>query len=470
MKFTLRPYQTHTTQLLRESLTNAPQGKPIMCLPTGAGKTVTFSYLIEQAQRKHKRVAVVCHRTELIEQARSTVEAYGLNPLLITFGMVQTYVRSPHKIPEVDLVIIDECHIGNFRTFINLLPETVTVIGATATPISSSNKNPLRTVFTDVVSPVQIRELIDAGYLARPVYHIYECDSTALRKVGGEFTPESQAKVFDISNLIEAVQKRVGKTIIFCASIDAVLNAVGHIKNELGIDAYYVHSKMKQAERAERIEAFKSSSDGIIINCGILTAGFDDPQIQTVIVYRATTSVALWLQMCGRGSRPAFPKFYIFDLGGNTERLLAWEANRNWKEIFKLQGRKLKDKEAPMKKCVSCQAVIFASARKCSYCGTEQPTNTAPPPKADRVRIISDYGELPSHLNRPYSDMSVAELVERASYGSPNTGRPFKIGWIVGQLRGRATFCADMKELARIKGYSDGWIWQQMKLLKIDKL
>ena len=469
MKFKLRPYQTESVNLLRDVIIKSESRSiPILCLPTGAGKTVTFSSIAEAAQRKHKRVGIVCHRTELVEQARSTLIAYGLNPLLLTFGMVQTYARSPHKIPEMDVCIIDECHIGNFRKFIDLLPDSVQVIGATATPVSSSNKNPLNKTFTDVVAPVQILELIKDGFLSKPVYNIWKIDSGQLKKLGGEFTSESQARVFSTDNLIEAVKRRTGKTIIFVSSIGAVLNTVDIITEHAPDSVvFHVHSKMKDKERSGIIAEYKQTSNSIIVNCGILTAGFDEPAIETVIVYRATTSVALWLQMCGRGSRifGNIDTFKIMDLGGNVERLLAWEANRNWSEIFKLQGLKLKSGEAPMKKCVNCEAVIYAVSKDCPYCGKEQPVNTKPLAIANKIEIIQSYSDLPTHLNKAYSDMTVTELIERASYGSPNTGRPFKIGWIVGILKKNPNFNTLIFELAELKGYSKGWVFQQKKLL-----
>jgi len=197
----LRPYQLDSVGLLRSALRDGAK-RPILGLPTGAGKTVTFAYLLDLALKKGSRVGVVAHRIELIEQAKATVEAYGLDSSQIHFGMVQTYVRSPHKIPAMDLCIIDETHVGNFRRFIDLLPTYTQVIGVSATPIGASKQNPLNKIFDKVVFPVQISELIEAGYLSRPEYHIWKLDETALQKdFAGEFTTESQAQVFDISKV-----------------------------------------------------------------------------------------------------------------------------------------------------------------------------------------------------------------------------------------------------------------------------
>lgn len=469
MKFTLRKYQNESANLLRDVLIKARatnrRALPILCLPTGAGKTVTFSDIAEKAQRKGSRVGVCCHRKELIEQAKETMQAYGINPLLVSYGMVQTFVKSPHKIPDVDLWIIDECHIGNFRRFVDLIPERVQIIGATATPISATKKHPLREVFTDVVCPVQINELIEDGFLSRPTYHLWEINESALEKVGGEFSSESQNKVFHIDNLKEAYDNRAGKTIIFTSSIEATMNAYESIGGESDDSIFFVHSKMKAKERESVVKAYKETPDATIVNCGILTAGFDEPSIHTVVIYRATTSMALWLQMVGRGSRVIKgikSKFFIFDLGGNTKRLGAWEINRKWEMIFDLQGRKLKDKAAPMKNCKECEAIIYASARVCPYCEAEQPIKEHIAQHADHITVIENYSQLPEHLKITYDQMTVTQLIERAAYGSPNVGRPFKNGWIMAQIKQRDNSNELIEEFARIKGYKRGWILRQL--------
>lgn len=461
MKFTLRPYQTKSADLLRDAIRKGKK-RPILGLPTGAGKTVTFSFIAELAMNKNSRVGVVCHRTELIEQARDTMNAYGLPIQWITFGMVQTFVRSPHKIPNLDLVIIDECHIGNFRRFIDLLPESVQVIGATATPISASKKKPLNQTFDAVVYPVQISELIQKNYLSKPIYYVWKIDESKLEKDHkGEFSQSSQARVFHMDDMLQAIERRVGKTIIFTSSIkqtEAVFNAINYDHK------FLVHSKMTQEQRKRIVQLYKSTPNSVMVNCGILTAGFDDPTIETVIVYRATTSLALWLQMCGRGSRvtPSKDTFYIFDLGGNLKRLLAWEANRDWKSIFELQGKKLKDGAAAMKKCVSCEAVIYASQKICPYCQKEQPIKSKEELRAQEIQVISNYSDLPDHLQKPYKNMSVSELIERAQYGSGGLGRPFKSSWIIAQIKQRENKNELLTEYARIKGYKSGWIHRQL--------
>ena len=389
--------------------------------------------------------------------------SYGLDPHLISFGMVQTYVRSPHKIPYMDICIIDECHIGNFKRFIELLPDHVLVIGATATPISSSNKSPLNKVFDHVVYPIQIKELIEQGFLSAPTYHVWKIDESKLeRDFRGEFTEQSQSKAFHIDDLKEAISRRIGKTIIFCSSISQSEEVFKLV--DCG-DKFLVHSKMKKKDRKTTVDSYKASRSGVMVNCGILTAGFDDPPITTVILYRATTSLSLYMQMCGRGSR-VIPdikdQFYIFDLGNNMKRFLPWESDRDWVALFELQGKSIKEKEAPMKKCSGCEAVIYASMMRCPYCGHEHTKKQMEAARADRVDIISSFNQLPEDLQIDFSEMSVKQLIKRAEYGSSRVGRPYKSTWVIAQLRARDNFKELIAEYAKIKGYKSGWVRRQL--------
>jgi superfamily II DNA or RNA helicase len=469
MKFTLRAYQQETIDLLRQSFKSGSK-RPILCLPTGAGKTVTFSQIAEAATAKGNRVLVVCHRKELIEQARTTMQAYGVDVLRVSFQMVQTLVRNPHKIPSCSVCIIDECHIGNFRKFVEMLPPTVMCIGATATPISATKKHPLRQTFTSVISPVQIADLIEQGYLAKPTHHLAKFDDSQL-KIGsdGEYTTASQDEAYMglFGNINEAYTQRHGKTIIFCSSIKVSVEVAAML------GAYVVHSNMPEAERDHIIRAYKSSQDACIVNCGILTAGFDDPLIRTVIVFRATTSLSLWLQMCGRGSRVipgAKDAFHIIDMGNNIRRHGLWHLERDWSYIFENEGKKKSTGEAPYKNCVNkeCGCLILASARTCAYCGAVQPVKPKEQILATGFETL-EYGEqaIPSHLRKPWSEMSVEELIERAAIGNLQSRKPYKFGWIMGQIKQRSNDEARqmIQELATLKGYSSGWVFHQTKMI-----
>ena len=472
MKFQLRPYQRDTLDKLRDCLKNGSK-RPILCLPTGAGKTVTFSHIAEATIAKGGKVIVVCHRRELIEQARKTMRAYGVPINGVSFHMVQTLARNMHKIPiGTNVAICDECHIGNFRAFADKLPESITLIGATATPLSASKKNPLNKTFDDVVNPVTIAGLVDDGYLAGPLHIQAKIDESKL-EIGkdGEFTSASLDDTYMglFVNIDEAYRQRRGKTIIFCSSI-IVTDAVAE---RLCVPS--VHSKMSDVERDAIVNAFKNTPCGTIVNCGILTAGFDDPEIETVIVFRATTSLPLWLQMCGRGSRVIPGKkseFLIIDMGNNIKRHGLWHLDRDWKYIFENEGKKKLLKAAPYKNCINkdCECLIHASARVCEFCGTEQPTNEVKKEAAKTfVEIAYEKQEIPNYLRKPWADMDAWELLQRAEIGNVKNRKKYSMGWVLAQIKQKPKQQAIemLKEVCILKGYEKGWVYFQQKKLGI---
>jgi superfamily II DNA or RNA helicase len=250
------------------------------------------------------------------------------------------------------------------------------------------------------------------------------------------------------------MRNRVGKTIVFCPDIETTVTLAEQY------NALYVHSKQTHTTRNQTIQQYLNSTDAAIFNCGILTAGFDDPAIQTVIVYRATTSLPLWLQMCGRGSRPEFPEFQIWDLGNNVSRLGSWHMDRNWQSLFDNQGKRKSESGAPYKSCPKCEALCNASAKICDVC-------KEPFPEPDRIEVKGEievirYGQIPAHLDKPISQMNLSELIQRAEIGSGALQRPYNPDWVARILAERGDM-AGLYKFAHIKGYEKGWVNVKLK-------
>jgi type I site-specific restriction endonuclease len=90
-------------------------------------------------------------------------------------------------------------------------------------------------------------------------------------------------------------------------------------------------------ERKEILRWFKNTPDGILTSVSILTTGFDEPTVQSVILNRATRSLTLYFQMIGRGSRVLDNKntFLVLDLGNNVARFGPWDQTVDWQHIFR---------------------------------------------------------------------------------------------------------------------------------------
>lgn len=368
--YQLYDYQLDAVNQLREKMRF--HKRVCLCLPTGGGKTIIFSDIANKAIEKGKRVMVCVHRSELKEQAEKTSKA--------TVVMVETLnnqIKSGKiDINQFDLIIIDEVHIGNFRKVLDNYDGYV--IGATATPVTTNKLYPLCQLLNDIVTPTTIGKLIDLGRLSIPKTFARVPDKfKELKKVGGEYSEKSQNEVFNNRQVFNGLitdykEKLIGKKgIVFCCSISHAEAVYQSLISE-GVNAFIVHSKMK--EREKPVNEFKASSDGVMVNCGILTTGFDEPSIEFVMINRATTSLALWLQMIGRASRTidgVKDSFEIYDYGMNVHNLGFWQEERDWKNIFFNVKKKKSEGVAPIKICPKCNAVNISRATICECCGAE---------------------------------------------------------------------------------------------------
>lgn len=156
------------------------------------------------------------------------------------------------------------------------------------------------------------------------------------------------------------------KAIIFAPNVLSSKILVDDFKDK-GLPIEHLDGETPKKKRREILEWFESTPNAMISNVGILNAGFDSPGVEVIILYRATKSLPLFLQMCGRGSRvtETKSKFTILDFGNNIHRHGFWEQDRAWSLKKKIK----KEGVAPVKDCPSCSAIIPASVMECKYCG-----------------------------------------------------------------------------------------------------
>jgi superfamily II DNA or RNA helicase len=358
-----------------------------------------------------------------------------------------------------DLLVIDEAHIGNFRKVLEGFEGFV--IGATATPLSNP---PLKDSYNAIVCPVGIEQLIAQGWLATPhTYAMHPVDTSTLQTARGEFTEASLDDAFNRPKVYEGIVKefcskwRDKKAIVFCVNISATDNTADEFSKQLGADRVFaVHSGQDPKIRPGIIQAFMESTNGILVNCGIATTGFDCPDIEVVVVNRATKSVALWLQMVGRASRRTDTKtaFTILDFGENVTRLGFWQEPRDWAFLFN-NPKKKGEGVAPVKDCAACGFVAYASARICANCGAE----FAPNPKTEAEVLaelkLMQYKQIGKLEGRKIYDIAQnsADLFELQRV------KKYKQAFIE-----RVLYFANYSELQRFwrsKGYTDGYRWRK---------
>lgn len=384
----LRPYQKETVKGIKKSFAKGNK-RVVMCLPTGGGKTVVFSHMASEAQKRGKKVLVLSHRTSLLTQAGSTFEAFGIRAESITadkkeinfdfrvfVSMIETLCRRLKKqeykdlLDSIDLLIIDEAHHGSFDKIFKYLSPKTYVIAVTATPVRDT-KVKLKEFYSDIVQDIDTPELVQRGMLVKCLEYGIKADLSKAKSKGGDFDNDSVADIFEKTKLYKGVisnYKRVcdnSKAILFASNIKSAEQITEELSKE-GYKARIIHSNSQDKE--EVLEWFKTAKTGILVNVNILTAGFDCPDIETIILYRATKSVSLYLQMVGRGSRLYKGKdhFKVLDFGGNVQRHGSWCINRKWS----LEEEKKKKSDALgmelTKDCPKCEAIVRVSAKVCT--------------------------------------------------------------------------------------------------------
>jgi DNA repair protein RadD len=175
------------------------------------------------------------------------------------------------------------------------------------------------------------RTLLDAGYLC-PLEYVHEplmpYEAIPVNISHSDFNLESYSQMVigmesQILNTIAEAQRRYKSVLVFCAETEQAIRLSMIVKN-----SRWVLGSTGKKLRSETIEKFKDGSVQTVFNVGCLTVGFDHPGLDCVILLRPVRSPILYLQMLGRGTRPApgKEKCTVIDLTGSCKALGAVES------------------------------------------------------------------------------------------------------------------------------------------------
>lgn len=404
-------------------------------LSTGGGKTAIFSFTAKRFIRQEKkRVLVLAHRDELITQTLETLRTIGVTCESVIaskkklqhnsdcyVAMIQTIKNrlknNEEFVENIGLIIVDEAHLDMHKEIFDYFPEA-DILAVTATPISLKKINFSRCsvckkdhdtvvqccgfetyeytrnftyseIYENIIIGKSISGLIMDDRLVRDLnYEIGNIDrsSFSIDAKTGDFDKQSTDKYFGEFNVVKNYEEicKGEKTIVFNSSTSTNLSTYQYF-----LDAGYKNVRMldsvnaKKSERKPILEWFKNTPDAILLNCGVLTAGFDEPTIQAVILNRATLSLSLFLQMVGRGGRKCESiyktHFKVIDGGGNIQYFAAkyggtgkWSDEYDWESIFYGQNDKPRPKKEALestKLCENCECLIAKNALECEECG-----------------------------------------------------------------------------------------------------
>lgn len=398
-----RSYQTEAVECLYEFFREHAEGNPVIAMPTGTGKSVVIALFLHSVftQWMNQKVLVLTHVKELIAQNYSKLiqlwptapagiysAGLGRRDILqkIIFAGIASVAKRAAEFGHVDLVIIDEAHLVSptddtmYRMFLGALMKVnphLRVIGLTATKwrlghgdITQGEDSLFTHTCFDITGMAAFNRLIAEGYLAplvpKRTQFLLSTDGVHMR--GGEFIPGELQNAVNRDEITERALREAMELcsdrqhwLIFAAGVEHAI-AVTRIAEMLGISCKAVHSKMPDKERDKTIADFKAGRVRAVVNNNVLTTGFDYPEIDLIICLRPTQSAVLWVQMLGRGTRPAPGKenCMVLDFAANTRRL----GPINDPVVPKKKGQG--GGEAPVKECPMCECYMHASVRNCT--------------------------------------------------------------------------------------------------------
>ncbi len=362
----LRPYQQDIKNKIYRSW---KEHRAVMAtMPTGAGKTVLFCSIAKDCVDRGGRVLILAHREELITQAANKISGLGLETGIIKSGYtaeyykrvqvasVQTLIRRevPYKF---NLCIVDEAHhdqhdnaYGSIRKRLTEANPDMFTLGVTATPVRL-NGSGFKDIYDILVKGITVKELIRQGFLSPPKYMTFPYVHLGkVKKTGGDFNLKDLSEKFRSKIPAEFLVNdylRLAKgkqTIVFAIDV-AHSKEIEAAYMNAGIRCAHIDGETPDRERQSIIRNFANKSIQVVTNVGVFTEGYDCPGIEAVQLARPTESLSLYMQMSGRGLRPADGKenCLILDRANCIATHGLLESDRDW-ELGKSSGQKSKNK------------------------------------------------------------------------------------------------------------------------------
>lgn len=413
-----RPYQRACMDAFYDYYQNGRGGNGIIVVPTAGGKSLIIGGLSTAICQKWpgQRIIILSHVQELIAQnyekvllcwkeAPAGIYSASLGAKQpdkdIVVGTIQSVYKKSNELGHRDLCFVDEAHLmqfGNMGMYGELIKKMLEInplmkiCGFTATDYRldggrlTEGEN---AIFNDVIIEISIRHLLEEGYLTPPISKssLVQADLDGVKTVAGEFNLKQMAARFDQKAFINAAlnadmpffhDRR--SIALFCATLENAAHIAQGMRDR-GIDSEVIDGDMPREDRDDVLERFRSGELRSLASVGVITTGTDIPNMDCIVLFRATKSPGLYQQIIGRGFRVIYasgfdlnireerldaikngskPNFLTLDHGGNIERHGA---------ITHVEKPKKKDKNERIK-------TAAAKARICEICRTAWPLDT----------------------------------------------------------------------------------------------
>jgi len=360
MQYKLRSYQEEAVDKLLWS--QSLNGADICVLPTGAGKSLVIAELVV---RLNQPILILQPSREILRQNYEKLLAYVPDELIgiysasagrkdiakFTFATIQSIYKKPEYFSHFNYIIIDECHLvnpknldGMFTQFLEAIGKPK-VIGLTATPYRMDVSyeqtgygyfiahtavkliNRMKGRFWHrIIYNINNRELMESGYLLPLKYidkSLLDHKDIPTNKSGSDFDlgkfeeriSGSEEKILEAIFLAEELASHV---LVFCSSVEQAERLQSFVEG-----SEVVTSKTGKKTREKLILDFRQGRIKTVFNVGVLTTGFDFPELDAIVLLRPTRSIGLYYQMLGRGVRPAEGKksCKVIDLTSTVKNL-----------------------------------------------------------------------------------------------------------------------------------------------------
>ena len=339
----LRPYQQEAREAVKQDWKSGIK-RTLLVLPTGCGKTIVFAKIVEDCVREGRRVLILAHRAELLEQAADKLSrSTGLKCAVekaeesclgswfrVVVGSVQSMQR-PKRLQQFerdyfDTIVIDEAHhciSDGYQTVLQYFSEA-DILGVTATPDRGDMRN-LGSYFENLAYEYTLPKAIKEGYLV-PIKALtipLKIDMSGVGMQSGDFKAGDIGTVLDpylqsiADEMIKYCMDR--KTVVFLPLVKTSQKFC-QILNEKGFAAAEVNGNSQ--DREEILSDYENGKYNVLCNSMLLTEGWDCPEVDCVIVLRPTKVRSLYCQMVGRGTRlyPGKDHLLLLDFLWHTER------------------------------------------------------------------------------------------------------------------------------------------------------
>ena len=339
----LRPYQEEARRAVERDWAGE-FSRTLLVLPTGCGKTIVFSKIVEDMVRQGSRCLILAHRGELLEQAADKLlAATGLRCAVekgeesclgswyrVAVGSVQSLQR-PARLARFpadyfDVIVVDEAHHALSEGYQRVLEHFggAKVLGVTATPDRGDMRN-LGQYFDHLAYEYTLPRAIKDGYLC-PIQAAtipLKLDLSGVGVQAGDF------KNADIDTALDPYLRQIAgemrtycrgrKTVVFLPLVKTS-QKFRDILEENGFRAAEVNGASQ--DRAQVLRDFEAGRYDVLCNSMLLTEGWDCPGVDCVVVLRPTKVRSLYSQMVGRGTRlsPGKEDLLLLDFLWHTER------------------------------------------------------------------------------------------------------------------------------------------------------